>query len=84
VDVLRHWLAFWRRHARVLLHGELAVTGVADGYTVVRATGGGRVISVRYADVLVRVPGGEWTQWHLANGDEFGVVAAGQPGFSGG
>ncbi|MGP3971790.1 hypothetical protein [Streptomyces sp. 6N223] len=74
VDVLRHWLAFWRRHARVLLHGELAVTGVAAGYTVVRAAGGGRVISVRYADVLVPVPGGEWTEWHLANGGEDGVT----------
>ncbi|TDD71221.1 hypothetical protein E1262_06255 [Jiangella aurantiaca] len=79
LEVLSHWLTFWRRHAPVLLHGSLSVRGVADGFTTVEAAGGETVVTVRYADVVVPVPAGDWSEWHLANGGEDAVVVAAGP-----
>jgi alpha-galactosidase len=72
-DVLAHWLATWRRVRPVLLHGELDVSGVTDGYREITAAAGGEAVTVQYTPVVSRPPDGAAT-WLLVNAHDADTV----------
>jgi alpha-galactosidase len=72
-DVLAHWLGTWRRVRRIVLHGELDVSGVSDGYREVTSAAGGEAVTVQYAPVVSTAPGGAAT-WLLVNAHDAGTV----------
>jgi alpha-galactosidase len=72
-DVLAHWLATWRRVRPVVLHGELDVSGVTDGYREITAAAGGEAVTVQYAPVVSCPPGGAGT-WLLVNAHDADTV----------
>ena len=82
LDVARHWLAFWRQHADLLLHSRAA----RDGRRARLRRGGGLAegvaVTVRYGDGPITRPDDGCREWHVVNGAEADVVVIGLDGWT--
>lgn len=70
---LAAWLDLWREHRDVLLHGDLDVSGVTEGYRTVEASRGGTAVTAQYGPAVSPVPPGV-TRWVLVNAHDAPAV----------